>query len=248
MRLVVLGSAGSYAARGRPASGFLIRSGATDILIDAGPGTFMRLLEHSDPAHLAAAVISHRHPDHSADLLALFHYLAYGPDRHRLPMYVPEGGAQAVAAFLDAGDDHAVWKIFDWRTVTEGDSALVGAVQLSFARTAHPVPTVAVRAEADGRILVYSADTGPGGGLPRLAEGAHLLLCEATFQGELGGQPYPHHLTAGEAGALAARAGCERLLLTHLIPSLDAERSLAEARVEFDGPVATAEPDMEVEV
>ncbi len=110
------------------------------------------------------------------------------------------------------------------------------------------MPTLAVSLAAEGRRLVYSADTGPGGGLPALAAGADLLLCEATLEGGLGGGAWPYHLSAAGAGALAREAGVGRLLLTHLAPMLDPARSIAEAAEAFGGPVEWAAPGMEVEV
>ena len=101
---------------------------------------------------------------------------------------------------------------------------------------------------AEGRRLVYSADTGPGGDLAALAAGADLLLCEASLASGPGPQSWPYHLSAAEAGALAREAGVGRLLLTHLAPMLDPARSVAEAAEAFGGPVEWAAPGMEVQV
>ena len=43
------------------------------------------------------------------------------------------------------------------------------------------MPTHAVRLGAGGRALAYSGDTGPSDPLVSVAEGADLLLCEASF-------------------------------------------------------------------
>ena len=92
--------------------------------------------------------------------------------------------------------------------------------------------------------MAYSADTGTGSDLVDLAAGANTLVAEATFQGQ--DKPAPHHLTATEAGEIAREAGVERLILTHLLPTLDPQRSIAEAAVVFGGDVMVAAPDLEV--
>ena len=68
-----------------------------------------------------------------------------------------------------------------------------------------------------------------------LARGADVLLCEASF---LDGPDLPAglHLTARQAAEHAARAGAERLLLTHLVPWNDQQRTPGGSGRRFDGP------------
>jgi ribonuclease BN (tRNA processing enzyme) len=115
-------------------------------------------------------------------------------------------------------------------------------VRIRFFASDHSVPTVASRWEANGRILAYSADTGPAGDWMAAAESADLFVCEASYQGPAGVAGYPHHLTAGEAGAIARRVGAKHLMLTHIPPHLDVTRSVAEAEATFDRPVELAVP------
>ncbi len=249
MLLSVLGASGTYPAPGRPGSGYLVEWSGSRVWVDAGPGTFAALGSRADPGELDAVVVSHVHPDHCTDLFALYHYLAFGPGgRAPIAVYVPEGAAEHLGAFVRAGADDPWSKRFDFRTVGEGDQAAHGGLGLRFGATAHSVPTIGVRLEAGGRALAYSADTGLGGGVPGLAEGADVLLCEATYQGAREEHPFPYHLTATEAGELAARAGSRRLVLTHIPPDLDGEQSVAEAGAAFGAPVERAYPGMEVEV
>jgi len=74
-----------------------------------------------------------------------------------------------------------------------------------------------------------------------LIRGADLLLCEAAFLDEALAQARATcHLTAGQAGRLAALAGVKRLRLFHFSPrhSDHSERFYAQARARFSGPVA----------
>ena len=96
-----------------------------------------------------------------------------------------------------------------------------------------------MRAEAEGRVLVYTADTGPSDDVAALARGADLLMAEATFQEAV--NPAPDvHMTGAEAGALAAAAGAGRLVLTHIPPGLDKDVSARQAAGAYAGGIVVA--------
>jgi ribonuclease BN (tRNA processing enzyme) len=249
VRLRILGSNGTYPTPGRPCSGYLVESGGTVVMLDAGPGTVAALQEAGAAGRLSALVLTHAHPDHCADVFSLYHLMRLGPEpRAGLPTFAPEGLSAAFAQFLRADEDHAFHRVFDWRTVGPGDTVRLGDLEIVFGLAQHQVLTLVVSLVAGGRKLVYSADSGPGGDLAALASGADLLLCDATFQGEPGSAGWPYHLSAAGAGALARAAGVGRLLVTHLNPILDPERSVAEAAAVFTGPVDWAAPGLEVQV
>jgi ribonuclease BN (tRNA processing enzyme) len=201
------------------------------------------LLRRITPDQLDAVILSHRHPDHCADFLALYHALAYGPfDCRQLPVYAAPGVAERIAEFLGAGEGHVLFDTFDFHEVGAENHVIVGKMELRFAVTAHSVPTVATRFEGGGRSLAYSADTGPGGGFPRLCNGVNVVLAEASLPGTRNDHEFAHHLTASEAGEIARDAGAGKLILTHLRPELDHGRSHDDAGRAFGGPVAIASP------
>jgi ribonuclease BN (tRNA processing enzyme) len=65
-----------------------------------------------------------------------------------------------------------------------------------------------------GDAFCYTADTEPCEALDRVARGCRVLLAEASGLDADG--PLDGHLTAGDAGRLAARSGAGLLVLTHL--------------------------------
>jgi len=102
----------------------------------------------------------------------------------------------------------------------------------------------------DGRKVVITGDSRPCDGTATIAEGADLLVHEATFADDE--QPRAletGHATAREAAEIAARAGVKKLVLTHLSArySVNASELLQEARAVFAETVI-ARDGLEVEV
>lgn len=242
MELTVLGASGSYGApRGGACSGYLLRDGDTAIWLDCGNGSFVTLQEHVDPGALSAVVITHEHPDHCVDLYGLHVLMRYGLDRRDLPVYAPERARHRLGALVSS------WgPTFDWRDVCDGDTATFGAVELCFSRTDHPPPTFAVQAAAGGRRLVYTSDTGPDWSVAAFGPGADVVLSEASYLHDH--RPTPIHLSAREAGEAAREAGAGRLVLTHLWPEVDPERSAAEGSEAFGAAVTMAVPHLTIDV
>ncbi|MEX2627754.1 MAG: ribonuclease Z [Ilumatobacteraceae bacterium] len=87
-----------------------------------------------------------------------------------------------------------------------------------------------------GQVFAFVMDTGWCEGALALADGADLLVCESTFldtDAELA-RGYGH-LTARQAGRIAAQAGARRLVLTHFSQRYPDDQVFAdEAGLEFD--------------
>jgi ribonuclease BN (tRNA processing enzyme) len=238
VELTVLGCSGSFGGPRRGAcSGYLLRSGSTAIWLDAGNGTFSHLQRHLDIEDLSAVVLTHGHPDHCVDIYGLHVLLRYGMEKEGLPVYAPEGLDKFLTSLVsDFGGT------FDWRVIADDDTATVGDIDLRFSRTDHPPPTYAVEATADGRRMIYTADTGPGWNVGAFAPEADLVLSEATYlHADI---PVPIHLSAHQAGEAARAARARRLVLTHLWPLLDANEVVEEGSKAFGGPVTLATPDL----
>jgi len=87
-----------------------------------------------------------------------------------------------------------------------------------------------------GRKLVYSGDTRPCESVVQAAEGADLLMHEATFGDEERDRAREtEHSTATEAAQVALAARVKRLVLHHLSArySADAQTLLEQARAVF---------------
>ncbi len=240
MRLTVVGCSGSFPGPDSPASCYLFQAehggGTYSLVVDLGNGALGALQRYVDLAAVDAVALSHLHVDHCVDLTSYQVVRLYRPGGRLplLPVYAPQGAAariDAASATTDDGDADAVFDFVDW---VPGQPVRLGPFTVTPGRVDHPVETYALRIEEAGRVLVYSADTGPSDALVELARGADLLLCEASFvEGAV--NPSHLHLTGREAGQHASRAEVARLLLTHVPPWHDPERVLAEAQPEFAG-------------
>jgi ribonuclease BN (tRNA processing enzyme) len=126
---------------------------------------------------------------------------------------------------------------FDFRTWA-GDIE-IGPFAVRPVAVEHPVPAFGLRVTADGATVAYSGDTAPCAGLDAVAEGADLLLAEASFRtGD--DNPAGLHLTGADCGDVAERRRARRLLLTHVPPWHDPQVALAEATARYDGPLELA--------
>jgi ribonuclease Z len=202
------------------------------LLIDAGGSTYQRILRAGlDPLRLRGVFLTHSHADHINGLPSLLFQLALAGYQDRLPIYgnAPTLGLmrRIVEAFELEGHQAPV----DWITVAGGQELPIGGAsyRLRLADTVHSRPCLALRFEdvSSGRALVYSADTEPCPTIQALAQGASLLIHEATMA-----TPFAGHTTPRQAGVVAAAAGAERLVLVHFSPkwTMSAAEAIEEVR------------------
>ncbi len=249
MRLTVIGCSGSMPGPASPASCYLLEAEGFRLLLDLGNGSIGALQRHAPLAGIDAVCLSHLHADHCLDLCSYYVARTYSPGGPwpPIPVYGPAGTAQRMAQAYGLPEDPGMTGVFTFRTLTAG-TCDIGPFRVTTERMNHPIETFGFRFEQAGRALAYSADTGEAPALVRLAAEADMLLCEAGFQSGPG-LPAGLHLTARQAAEHAARAGCGRLVLTHVPPWHDPVRSLDEAaEVPFGGPISLAAPGQSAEL
>jgi ribonuclease BN (tRNA processing enzyme) len=256
VEVTVLGKSPSWQDAGGACSGYLVREGATTLLMDCGNGVFAKLREHVDYVDVDAVVLSHLHADHFLDLVPFSYALTYAPRQQPVPvhvwpgtdtparpsLHVPAGGREVFRRVTGAwGNDDLIEHAFDLREYDARDQLEVGPLRLRLRPVPHYVPTFAIElttADGPGRV-VYGADCSPAPALVEFARGADLLIIEATLpRAERTG--IRGHLTPGEAGEHGRAAGVRRLVITHVSDELGAEWARAEAERTFGGPVEVA--------
>jgi ribonuclease BN (tRNA processing enzyme) len=238
MKLTVLGCAGSFPGPDSACSAYLVEADGFRLLMDFGTGSLSGLQRYASLTSIDAILLSHLHADHMLDACSYVVVRRYAPDGPypTLPVYAPPGASSRLAAAYGEGLLDDVYSFHDLAPGTFG----IGPFSVTADRVNHPVETYGVRIEHGGRVLAYSADTAPCDALIRLAHGADLFLCEASYN-DGDDNPPDLHLTGRDAGEAATKAGAAKLLLTHLVAAWCSEANAYEsACAAFSGPVEVA--------
>lgn len=240
MKLTVIGCWGGYPKKNEASTGYLLEHQGFKLLIDCGSGVLSKMQNFVQPEQLDAVVLSHYHPDHNADIGVLYHarliqgFLGTKPPE--LPIYGHNLNQQEFSKLTH-------------KNITKGiaynpDSTLeAGPFKITFLPAVHPVPCFAMRIEAAGKVLVYTADTSFKEEFIPFTRKADLLLCECNFYGNQSGKG-AGHMNSFDAGNLAAKAEVKELALTHLPHYGRLEQLLEEASQKYSGPVRLAHEGM----
>jgi ribonuclease BN (tRNA processing enzyme) len=221
------------------------------MLIDCGSGALGKLRSVRDYRDIDAIVISHFHADHLLDLIPFACALTYGPaasEGLRTPRLIGPAGIGAYLAQLGSaiGDPALIVGAFALEEHVAGTTVAVGELAVTAHSVVHIGPTNAIEVDASPGRIVFGADGRYSDELVRAASRADVLIAEATLA-----EPDPSqeiHMSAAEAGRLAAEAGVGRLVLTHISDELDLGFALDAARSAFSGPVEIAAEGASYEV
>lgn len=260
VELVVLGSGGPEAVAGRASSGHLVLAdGRPRVMVDAGGGVLARLADSGlDASDIDALLLTHLHPDHAGELAPLLWALYLcGRDRP-LRIVGPAGrdGQPGTAALVGSvlgpgsvwGDQLRRFEPYGVE-VEEVDSDLDAGVravmqppglEVLAAPVRHgPVPALAYRVGP----VAFSGDVDRADpNVVALATGCGLLVHDFAVPGD-GAEHRAFHATPSEVGTVARDAGCDRLVLAHLMRAVedDLDRSVARVQDAFRGEVVVAE-------
>ena len=237
MRLTVLGKSPSWQDADGACSGYLLEEGDSCVLLDCGNGVFSKLRRFRDYTTVNAVLLSHLHADHFLDLVPYAYALTYAPRQQPVPvdrwpgtddpcrpkLYAPPGARETFRRVVGAwGNEDLIENAFEIEEYHENAAPTVGSLRFHFHAVPHFVETFAICAQSSngGGRLIYGADCRPTDTLVRFADGADLLIVEATLpRPERTGQR--GHLTPREAGEHGRAAGVKRLVLTHISDELD---------------------------
>lgn len=249
MQLTILGAGTCVPAAQHSASGYLVRIGATALLMDAGPGTIARLaaagVSYRD---LEDVFITHLHSDHTLDLVTLLQALVATPGWKR-EKTLNITGCVGFSSFLEQ-----LIQVYDG-IAPRGYELVVSEMgqkrrefpfgMIETALTGHTENSIAYRIEAQGKVLVYSGDAIETDDLTHLARDADVFVCECALPN---GWSPGNHLVAGAVGRIAQKARVKRLVLTHLYPPALEADVVAQAQAEFGGMVVLARDGLELEI
>jgi ribonuclease BN (tRNA processing enzyme) len=221
-RVTVVGSGTSAPQPDTPASGILVETASTGILIDCGQGVIRALMPIRDPRELDAIVVGHLHADHYIDVVSLRYLMPWaGFSGRRIPLLLPPGGTERMAELASAISER-VGFFDDTFEIVEYDpevAVAIGDLRLEFLAGRHYVPAWGCSiSDESGHRLVMSGDTGPNDALAEAARGADLFIVEATLRDATEDDPARGHLTIDEAIEMGERAEVGRTVLVHHRP------------------------------
>jgi ribonuclease BN (tRNA processing enzyme) len=275
LEVVVLGSGGPRAF-GRAGSSYIVLVGGRPrILVDAGPGAFLRIGELDlDLDKVDTVLLTHLHIDHSGDLAAFFNaraltsdgsisYRIFGPDGAGLfpktsrfvNLLVGDGGAFAYQKTFGADESFTVRDLAisldSARTkIVDEDGLIVEEIA-----THHgDCPSVAYRISYKNAVVVFSGDMDASAlpNLVQLAKNADLLIfnCAVLDPPDSPSQLYDLHTPPRKIGEAARASGVKSLLLSHLAPDVEGQEAAVRKSIDasYAGPVAFASDKLHVPV
>ncbi|MBC8447277.1 MAG: MBL fold metallo-hydrolase [Chloroflexi bacterium] len=242
-RIIALGTSAALPHNARENTYLLLDGKTRSYLIDCAGSPVQRLRQVGVALdRLEGLIVTHHHPDHIYGVPTLLTSLWLSGRQRPFHIYGPEKSIhilQAISELME-WDEWTDWLpvVYHGVPAQEGAGVLDGP---EFRITGSPgehlaMTTLALRMESrqTGSVAVYSSDTGPCDAVVRLAQGADLLIHEATG-------PHQGHSSAAQAGAVARQAQVGRLVLVHYPRSEDAPLMMRQAKEEFAGPVEVAE-------
>lgn len=237
-KFTVLGSGSAVPWIRRASAANLLRKGGHMILIDAGQGCLMRLLETGvDSGGINHICLTHFHPDHSLELVSLVFGRYNGHEsRWNAPLHVYGGSGLAVwwralcAAWPGLQKPYAKGLLV-LHELKAGETIMADIWRVTTAAVEHKPESLAYRFEHGGQSLVISGDTGPVNNLADFAQNADLLVLECGA----GLKPMPGHLSVAQAAVIATAAQPRNLILTHIDYADDANILRAAFRALYPG-------------
>jgi len=253
----------------------VVVDGKPRILVDAGPGAFLRIGElELDLEKVDTVLLTHLHIDHSADLAAFFNaraltsdgpivYRVFGPDGAGLfpktsrfvDLLVGDKGAFGYQQTFGAEEKFTVRDLpID---LNSGRSKILdeGGLVVEEIATHHgDCPSVAYQISYKGVSVVFSGDMDASAlaNLVKLAKNADLLIfnCAVLDPPSSQVQLYELHTAPKRIGEAARASGVKSLLLSHLAPEVEGQRDAVRKSIgaSYAGPVAFASDKLRMSI
>jgi ribonuclease BN (tRNA processing enzyme) len=275
LEVVVLGSGGPRAF-GKAGSSYIVEvDGKPRILVDAGPGAFLRIGElELDLQDVDTVLLTHLHIDLAGDLAAFFNdralnsdtpisYRIFGPDGAGLfpktsrfvDLLVGTGGAFAYQKTFGADETFTVRDLAIRLDSARTKIVDQGGLVVEEIATHHgDCPSVAYRIAYGNAAVVFSGDMDASAlpNLVKLAKDANLLIFNCAVLDPPGSpaQLYDLHTPPKKIGEAARDSGVKSLLLSHTAPDVEGQEDAVRKSIgrAFTGPVEFAHDKMRVPV
>lgn len=248
VELVVLGTAASIPNEDHENTHLAVVSEEGALLIDCASTPAVRLAQAGISLNqVTDLILTHFHPDHVSGVPLLLMNMWLSGRKRPLHIYGLHHCLTRVEDMMGFYDWENWPNFFPvaFHRLPEDEGMVVlekPELRVFSSPVQHMIPTLGLRIEAaDGMTAAYTCDTEPCPEVARLAEGADVLLHEATGL-SVG------HSSPRQAGEVAANARVGRLLLIHYPPDEVGPEMVAEAKEAFAGDVVVAEDFMRIQL
>ncbi len=230
IRFHILGAGGALPTATHTCAAYVVDLDNSRFLVDPGPGALVRMASNGlIPAgvdDIRNVLISHLHPDHSLDLVALLFALHSPLLASTEPLFIR--GPVGLLNLLDAWKNiYGSWleprqRPLDIQELSPGqdlDFPCSGTIT-TFAAN-HPQDRLSKNClgfkftDGQGHTAVYSGDTGPSAALQDAATNTDLLVVECSTPDDLKTRG---HMSPSAVGELCALSQPHRVALTHQYP------------------------------
>ncbi len=238
--LVVLGSANAVPDESHENSHLLLKGRQGAVLIDCTGRPLVNLKKAGlGVEQLTDLILTHFHPDHIAGVPNLMMASWLAGRKASLRVYGLHHCLERIEDLMTAfhWDEWTGFFPVAFHHIPEREGMFVldnEDFQIVASPVRHYVPTIGLRVlvKETGFTFAYSSDTVPCPETVRLAQGAELLIHEASGDEPLG------HSSAAQAGEIAQQAGVKRLGLIHYpVWNTGTEHLVSQAKSSFAGDV-----------
>jgi len=257
LRIIIFGSAAGFPTKERTNTAIGIWREHELHLIDAGEPVAAHLARRGvPPDHLRSVFITHMHADHSSGLPMLLQWLQLNQRGRPLSLYLPGVSAGAFQAVLELhylfletlGFELNIHSLKAGQVYEEGGMSLMAlesrhldgqADRLERAGKQPKGHSFSFVITADGKRLFISGDLSQPDEVIIPAAGADLAIVELA------------HFSPEALGEALSRVEVPRLVVTHLIHSLEAEAESIPARIKaggYGGEIHVAQDGDEIEL
>lgn len=250
MKLTILGSGTGFPSASRGGPGHLVQCGDLNLVMDLGMGTLSKLDRvHVSLKQVGPILITHLHPDHTAELVSLLFALKNAGigRRDTLRIYGCKGLRDVVEKLEGIYGDWIRPEEFDLQIhEMEKDDVTFKGLGIISMPVRHTQGSLGYRLTGpSGKVLAYSGDSDLCPALVDLARDADVALMECSFPDQ---RKCAGHMTPSEVGRTARDAGARKVVLTHFYPECEGVDLVAQCRRVYGGAVLAGRDLMEIAI